>query len=133
MPISHGPGLSQGQAINIRPSAHENQIHDEGANTVTSAASYKTIYTYTSTDANTRVLQIEASAATFGHYRIKVDGSTIRERYTSGSDPNANFIFIEPRTLADTEVLTVEFKPYRMLTGVASHATFTALEGYIGL
>lgn len=133
MSLTQGPGLSQGQAINIRIAAHANQIHDDGADSVTSDAVFKTIYTYTATADKTRVLHLEATAATFGHYRVKIGGTIVRERYTTGSEPNANFLFLEPRTLSDTEVLTVEFKPYRMLAGIASHATFTALEGYIGL
>lgn len=131
MSLTQGPGLSQGQAINIRIAAHQSPIHDQAAGSVTTDASYSVIYTYTSTDNRTRVLHVEASAGTFGHYRIKIDGIIVRELHTTGSIPNANFIFFEPRTLTDTQVLTVEFKPYRLRA--ASQATFTALEGYVGL
>lgn len=128
--ITHGPGLSN-SIRNVRQSAHANQIFAENADTVTTA-SFEEIFSYTSTDNETRITFLECSASTFGQYRVKVDGAIKRELYTTGSQPNAIFVFPEPRTLANAEEITVEFRAYRILPGIASHSTFVAMDGYIG-
>jgi len=132
MGLSQGPGLSQGNAINVRPSAHLDQLHTQASDTVTTTA-FEEIFTYTATADSTRILQLECSASTFGHYRIKVGATVVRERYTTGQEPTANFIFLEARTLANGGIISVEFKASRFIAGVASHTTFTSMEGYIGL
>ena len=113
MPITQGPGLSPGQILNIRPSGHANPIFAENADTVTTTA-FEEIFSYTSTDDDTKVTFFECSASVFGQYRVKIDGDIKRELYSTGSNPNVVFVFTEPRYLQ------------------SSGTTFTAMDGYIG-
>lgn len=129
MPITLGPVLSS-VIEEERTAAHAIPVHQESSSNVTTAASFTEIFSYTATANDTRILQIESTAGTFGHYKVKIEGLTKRELRTTGSNPNAMFLFIEPQTLATGESITVEFQPFRLRA--ASQDTFVALEGYVG-
>lgn len=131
MPLTQGPGLSPGQILNIRPSGHANPIFSEASDTV-STTTFEEIFSYTSTDDDTKITFLECSASVFGQYRVKVNGVIKRELYSTGSNPNVVFVFPEPRPLSSGLDITVEFKAARFINGAATHSTFTAMDGYIG-
>lgn len=113
---------------NIAISAHPNQIFDELADTLTTA-NFEQIYTYTSTDNNTKIICVETSVGTPSRIRLKINGTIVRELRSSSLERNVYFNFREHRPLVSGDILTIEAQVERLIK--TSYDTFTALEGYI--
>lgn len=113
---------------NIAISAHPNQIFSEATDTLTTAA-FKEIFTYTSTDADTKIVAITGTVNTPTVFRVLVNGTAVKERMSSPGDRNADFIFHEHRSLPVGTIITVEAKPFRNIC--PPYDTFVSLEGYI--
>lgn len=109
-------------------SGHPNQIFDEAADTLTTAA-FEQIYTYTSTDNDTRIIAVECTAGTPSVFRLKINGIVVRELRSSPTERNITFTFREHRPLSNGDILTVEAQVGRLIQ--TSYTTFTALEGYL--
>lgn len=117
---------SDGDSIAI--SAHPNQIFDEGGDTITTAI-FEEIYSYTSVDNDTRIINVDVSLGTPSLVRLKINGVTKRELRSSPQQRNVEFVFKEHRPLNNGDVLTVEAKVGRLIQ--TSYSTFTSLEGYL--
>ena len=113
---------------NIAISAHPNQIFSQNEDTLTTAA-FKEIFSYTSTDDNTKVAYLSGTVNTPTVFRVYVDGVFVRERMTSPGDRNADFVFYEHRSLPTGTTITVEAKPFRNIC--PPYGTFVSMEGYI--
>ena len=113
---------------NIAISGHPNQIYNQFADTLTTTT-FEQIFYYTSTDNNTKILLVETTGGTPSTFRVKINGTIIREKRSSPLEKNIIFSFLEHRPLASGSVITVEAKVDRLIQ--ASHDTFTSIEGYI--
>ena len=107
--------------------AHPFQIFDEDADTITTA-NYEQIYSYTSTDDNTRIVVVECTVSTPSSIQLKIDGNVKRIKRSSSLERNVVFEFKEHRPLPSGAVLTVEARVERLI--LTSYSTFTSLEGY---
>ena len=116
---------ASGDSVSV--SAHPNQVFDEAADTLTTAA-FEQIYTYTSVSNNTKIIAVEASAGTPSIFQLKLNGSVVRTLRSSSLERNVTFYFREHRSLVTGDVLTVEAKVERLIK--TSYDTFTSLEGY---
>ena len=117
---------SSGDSISI--GAHPNQIFDETADTITTAA-FEEIYSYTSTADNTRIVLVECTVSTPSILQLKINGAIKRVLRTSPTERNIRFDFSEHRKLTNGQTLSVEAKVERLIK--ASYSSFTALEGYL--
>lgn len=74
---------------------------------------YTEIFSYTSIeDIDIRAVKVKAD--TYGVFRVKIDG-TIQDYYrTSEMGNNCFFDFTNVLDLADTEIVSIEFRPYRL-------------------
>lgn len=115
-------------AISAHPEA--NQIFTENSDTLTSTTP-KTIFTYTSTSDNTRILKIECVAFTNSVFRLKIDGSTKKVKLSEAGKPNIEFVFDEHRPLSNGQVLTIEAQASRYFNNNGPYETFVSLEGYL--
>lgn len=113
---------------NIAISSHPNQIFDENSDTIT-IANFKTIYTYTSTNNNTRIQLVEGEISTPSLVRLKINGVVKKQFRTSSIERNFKFIFKEHRTLLSGDILTIDAQIDRLI--LSSYDTFTSLEGYL--
>ncbi len=115
-------------SINVVPATHTSQIFDQGSNTVNSSA-WVTVYTYTSVNDDTKIVNLECNSSTTSDFRVKIDGAVKRYRRSSPLQRTVDFEFKEPRTLASGEVLTVDCLVEDL--GNGNVETFVALEGFI--
>ena len=115
---------------NTAISAHPYPVFAEQANTLT-AAGYKVIFTYTSTDVNTKIVYVTSSIATTANFKLKINGVVKREYRSSPTDRQANFVFHEHRPLPAGAILTIEAEAEKFYSNNAPYTTFTSLEGYI--
>jgi len=115
-------------SIDVVPATHTSQIFDEGSSTVNSVA-WVTVYTYTSVNAATKIVNLECNASTTSDFRVKIDGAVKRYRRSSPLERTVDFEFKEPRGLTSGQVLTVDCKVEDI--GAGNVATFVALEGFI--
>jgi len=106
---------------------YQNPIFDELSDSITTA-NYEEIYSYTSSNDNTRIIGVESSIATPSTIRVKIDGTIVRVLRSSALEKNVYFEFKAHRPLTTGQILTVEAKVDRNL--LTSYLTFTALEGY---
>ena len=113
---------------NIAISSHTTSIFDEAADVI-ATASFKQIYSYTSSDDDTRITEIECSVSTPSLIRLKVNGTIKRVLRSSPIERNVNFNFTEHLPLDDGDVLTVEAKVERFL--FSSYDSFVSLQGYL--
>lgn len=113
-------------AISSHPQAQ--QIYRQTADTITTAA-FEQIFTYTSTDNGTRIINITSTVSTPSLIQVKINGTIIRQLWTSPIERNAIFDFKENRTLANGDILTVEAKVDILIH--PTYETFTSLEGYL--
>lgn len=113
---------------NVAISAHPQQIFDELADTITTSG-FEVIYTYTSTSNRTRVTNVTSTVSTPSLIQLKINGTIVRQFWTSPIERNAVFNFTEHRELQNGDVLTVEAKVDRLIH--ATYETFTSLEGYL--
>jgi hypothetical protein len=113
---------------NIAVSAHSAPIFAEQAETITNL-NYKEIFAYTSTNVNTKVINIECICDTPAVFRIKIDGVVKKMLRSSALEKNVVFKFEEHRPLNTAQKLTVEAKIDRQFQ--PSYDTFVSLEGYI--
>ena len=113
---------------NIAISAHPDQIFDQNADTLTTLA-FEQIFSYTSTDDDTRILNVEGTASTASTFRLKIDGTIIRVLRSSALEKNVEFIFKEHRPISNGSTVTVEAKVDRLIQ--TSYDTFVSLEGYL--
>lgn len=120
--------LDASDGDNVAVSAHPNQIFDEASDTLTTNL-FEQIYTYTSTSNNCKIICVECTAGTPSIFRLKLNGTIIRELRSSPTDRNIVFQFREHRSLSNGDILTVEAKVNRLIQ--TSYSTFTSLEGYI--
>lgn len=117
---------------NIAVSAHPeaDQIFAEAANTLTND-SPKTIFSYTSSSDNTRIIKLDCVSFTQTIFRLKIDGTTKKIKVSSAGNPNIEFLYIEHRPLLNGEVLTIEAEASRYFGNNGPYETFTSLEGYL--
>lgn len=113
---------------NTAISAHPSQIFSETSSSFSSAG-YNVIFSYTSTNALTKVVYVTSTISTTSNVRLKINGVVKREYRTSPTDRNAHFQFHEHRSLPLGSVLTIEAEAERLI--LPSYITFTSLEGYI--
>jgi len=113
---------------NIAISAHPLQIFSQAADTITTA-NFEEIFTYTSIDNRTRIVSVVSTVSTPSLIRIKINGTIVRQFWTSPIERNAIFHFKENRPLLNGETLTVEAKVDRLI--YSTYETFTSMEGYL--
>jgi hypothetical protein len=113
---------------NIAISAHPLQVFAENPDTLTSAV-FEEIFSYTSSDNRTRLMLIECSVSTPSRIRVKLNGTVIRELWTSPLERNVQFKFLEHRPLLNGQVISVEAQVERFIH--PSYDTFTSMEGYL--
>jgi hypothetical protein len=113
---------------NIAVSSHPNQIFAQLADTITTSG-FEQIFTYTSTNNRTRVINVTSTVSTPSLIIVKINGTIVRELWTSPTERNAIFDFKENRALLNGDVLTVEAKVERFIH--TTYETFTSLEGYL--
>lgn len=103
-------------------------IFTESAGTLTSL-NYQQIFTFTSTDPDTKVIQVHCTAETTADFQLLLDGNPIMVKRTSPMERNIVFEFKQHRPIPTGSVLTVESRPERMFRG--SYETFVSMEGYV--
>lgn len=113
---------------NLAISSHPNQIFSQVADTITTA-NFEVIYTYTSTNNRTRITNITSTVSTPSLIQLKINGTIVRQFWTSSLERNAVFNFAEHRTLLNGDILTVEAKVDKLIH--STYETFTSLEGYL--
>jgi hypothetical protein len=113
---------------NVSISGHKNPISDEKEDTI-SDLNYKEIYSYTSSNANTKIMKVECTCETPATFKLKINGSTKKILRTSSLERNVSFIFDEHRSLLTTQILTIEAQIDRQFN--PSYTTFVSLEGYL--
>ena len=113
---------------NVAISSHPNQIFAQLADTITTNA-FEQIFSYTSTSDRTRIINITSTVSTPSLIIIKINGTIVRELWTSSIERNAIFDFKENRQLQNGDILTVEAKVERFIHN--TYETFTSLEGYL--
>jgi hypothetical protein len=115
---------------NIAISGHQTPLFRQGADTITTAA-FEEIYTFTSTNNNTMVSQLDCFAETPAVFRVVLDGTEIKRKSSDASDLNVVFNFEEHRPVLATKVLKIEAQVHRFVSSKSPFATFCSLEGYI--
>lgn len=115
-----------GDSVSIGP--HQNQIFQESSSALT-VPGFQEIFSYTSVDSNTKIVQLEATASTPTIFTASVNGNIIRTLRSSPLEKNVVFVFKEHRSLANSDILTVEAKAERFR--LTSYDTFVAMEGYV--
>jgi len=113
---------------NIAITGHPNQIFDEAADTITTAA-FEEIYTYTSANLNTMIRSIECTVSTPATIRLKINGVIKKVLRTSPLERNIKFLFEDDRPLSTGQTVSVEAQVDRLIH--ASYDCFTSLEGYL--
>jgi hypothetical protein len=113
---------------NIAISSHPNQVFAAADDTLTTA-NFEEIFSYVSSDDATRLIRIETTAAANSVFRVKINGTAIRQRRSSSLEKNVEFEFKEHRPLASGDELTVEAKIETRV--VSTYETFTSIEGYL--
>lgn len=107
-----------------------NPIHVQNTHNIDQDTSFEEIFSFTSTDNATIILQVECTGGTFAHYRLKVNGTIKREQRSTPTNSNVEFIFEQPLPLVNTIKLTVEAKIFALHPPFASdHDFFTSLGG----
>lgn len=115
---------------NIAISAHPDQIFDEEATDLTTASNIE-IFSFTSANNDTRIIQIECTAETYVVFKLKINGVVKRELSNSAMERNVIFEFKEHRALASGVTISVDAKVFRFRSNEAPYGTFSALEGYL--
>ena len=113
---------------NISVSAHPQQVFQEYSDIITTA-SFEEIFSYTSADNRTRLLNIVSTVSTPSLIQVKINGTIVRQLWTSPLERNAVFKFDEHRPLLSGQTITVEAKVERLIH--STYETFTSLEGYL--
>lgn len=113
----------------ISISAHPNQVFAGNADSI-NITTFKEIFSYTSTDDKTRLMNVECTCGTGATFVIKFDGVIVRTRRSSSLERNVTFEFRENRKVASGVEVTVEAK-IDALTANAPFDTFVSLEGYL--
>ncbi len=113
---------------NIAISGHNSPIADEREDFVNNL-SYKEIYSFTSSNVNTKIIKVECTCETPATFKLKINGVTKKILKTSSVERNVSFKFDEHRPLPSAQVLTVEAQIDRQFK--PSYSTFVSLEGYI--
>ncbi len=115
-----------GDSVSI--GAHPSQVRESSPDTITSAV-FEEIFSYTSPGSNVRIVHVEATVSTPSLIRVLLNGTTIREKWTSPMERNVDFLFMEHLKLTTGDEVTVEAQVERFLH--ASYDTFTSIEGYL--
>lgn len=113
---------------NIAISAHPFPLFSEQAGSITDLL-FNEVFTYTSMDSNSKIVNLQCTGSTPMHFRLKIDGVVKYEKRTSSLDRNTVFEFKEHRPLLNAEVLTVEAKVERLIQ--PAYSTFITMEGYL--
>ena len=113
---------------NISISAHLNPLFAEASSSLT-LSTYQQVFSYTSVDANTKIVFLQISVETTANIKVKINGIVKREYRTSPMERQANIIFHEHKSLPIGAILTVEVQPERMFN--SPYSVFSAMEGYI--
>jgi len=109
-------------------SNHLNPIFAEAADTITSAV-FEEIFSFTSTDAKTKIISLNCTVSTPSLFQLKINGTVKKQLRSSPIDRNVEFLFKEHKGLALGDVLSIEAKVDRFIH--ASFDSFVSLEGYI--
>jgi hypothetical protein len=115
-------------SINATLVPNDNPLFDEGSSVINSTT-WVSIYSYTSTDDNTRIINLECNCSTTAKFRVKIDGSIKRLRRGSPLQRTVDFEFKQPRPLLNGEIIEVECQVEDLDKNNAD--TFVALEGFI--
>lgn len=127
--INTNTALDAAEGDNVAISAHPNQIFDEAADTITTAA-FEEIYSYTSSSDLSKIIAVNCSVGTPAIVRVKIDGNIKKILRTSSLERNALFEFKEHKPLTNGQTLSVEAQVERLI--LSTYNTFTSIEGYIG-
>ena len=115
-----------GDSISV--SAHVNQIFSQASSTMT-VSSFQEIFSFTSSDKNTKIIKVESTASTPTIFQLKINGTIVRMLRSSSLEKNVIFDFSEHISLVNADILTVEAKAERFR--LVSYDTFVSLEGYL--
>lgn len=115
---------------NIAISSHPNQVFDADTGSITTAAVAE-IFTFTSSDDDTKIMIMECVSETATLFTVKINGTAIRSRRSSSTQKNVEFVFREHRSLASGDVMTVDAEAEVFIANKAPYETFASLEGYI--
>jgi hypothetical protein len=118
---------------NIAISRHENPFRGTAEATFTdtqlSTSAFTQIFSYTSTLNYLRIQQVKVDPATYGTFKVKVNGVLIDQVRNSPTQRTAIIRFPQDEDLNNGAILTVEFKPDRIR--IPSFGFFLRLDGYI--
>lgn len=115
-------------SIYVSEVPHSSQIFNENNATI-NTTNWVVIYSYTSINDDTRIVNLECNCSTTADFRVKIDGAIKRFRRSSPLERTVDFKFKEARPLLTGEVLTVECKVEDLDHNNVE--TFVALEGFI--
>lgn len=115
---------------NIAISAHSSPIFDEASDTITTT-SFEEIFSFTSTNNDTRIINIECYVETPCTFRVLIGGVEKKRKSSSSTELNINFEFKEHRPLLLGTVIKVEAQVDRFFSNKSPYSTFCSLEGYL--
>src|SRR3990167_4237267 len=121
------PDSGNSLEINADGSINANTEVDAADGDSIAIPSFEEIFSYTSSNNNTRIIAVECTVSTPSIIRLKIDGVIKKELRTSSLERNIIFEFREHRPIDSGKALTVEAKVERFI--LSSYATFTSLEG----
>lgn len=113
---------------NVSISGHLNPLFAEAGYSLT-LPTFDQVFSYTSTNANTKISAVITAVSTTSSAVLKINGTIIRKLRISPAERQASFIFYEHRPLPLGAILTIEVQPDRMHN--APFDVFTSFEGYI--
>jgi len=116
-------------SINISSTIHTTPIFYSQEEDI-SASGFQEIFSYTSTNDNTRALVIESTVGVAATFKIKLNGTEIKRKRSSFSERNVKFEFTEPRNILNGQDLTVEAR-FDEITASNAFQYFTTFEGFI--
>ena len=110
--------------------SNPNQFFAEASAEI-SLASYTTILTYTAISNGTNIKYAEITGGVTCTVRMTLNGTPIRIKRINSSCPNIEFLFTEPRTINNGDVITIECKPDKAVPAfMASSTFFASLQGF---
>lgn len=116
----------------IAVSGHPSQIFVEDEVDVTTNT-YENILTFTAASNGTNISFVEVTGTVNAVVRMTLNGTVIRKLHCTGTQPNLQFPFPEPRTIGSGDIIRVDVKadkaPPAAMPGGANF--FASLQGFI--
>lgn len=113
---------------NVAISAHPDPIFAQNEDSLTDLLP-KSVFSYTSTNSNTRVIALNVTADTPVMLKVLLNGIEIRRHFTSPMERNAHIVFEENRPIPTGTTISVVAQLFRQFC--PSYSVFTSMEGYL--